>query len=96
MHENPEVIDESFMGEYGEGKGMSRTARMNARNEIAKQLVTTTYKGMTTELEQRTKENYEQEVKELSLGLEMIEEAEDVHLYVFSDVCRSSPANAVL
>jgi hypothetical protein len=96
MHEKPEVIDESFMEEYGEGKGMSRTERMNKRNEIAKQLITTTYKAMTTELEQCAKENHEQEVKEQSLGLEMIEEAEDVHLYVYSDVCQLSPANTIL
>ena len=96
MNENPEIVDDAFKEQFGEGKDMSRPERMNKRNEIVKQLVTTTYEGMTAELEQRAKETQEQELKERSLGLEGIEEAEDVDLCVFSNVCRSSPTNAVL
>ena len=80
MHEQPTVINAAFAAKYGEGMDMNPIERVNKRNEIARQLTATTYANMAPELERRAKETQERELKEWGLGLDGIEEAEDVHL----------------
>ena len=96
MHEKPQIVDDAFHALYGEAGPMSRADRLNKRNEVAKRLVSTTYKDMEAELEQRAKETLERESKEWALELDEIEEAEDVTLYVSSTVSQSSATNAIL
>lgn len=96
MHEKPKTVDETFAEKYGDGAGLERVERMQKRNEIAKELVTTTFKGMAAELKERAEETHERELKEWGLELEGIGEAEDVDEYVSSSVRRSSPTYAVL
>ena len=91
MHEQPTVVDEMFVMLYGDGKGMTRTERLNNRNGVAKQLVATTYQKMIPELEQRAKATHERDLKEWNLEFDHVEEAEDVHLYVFSSFVRRLP-----
>ena len=87
MYEKPQIIDDAFHALYQEVGPMSRADRLNKRNEVAKRLVSTTYKDMEAELEQHTKETHKQDLKEWALELEEIEEAKDVDLYISSAVC---------
>ena len=87
MYEKPQIINDAFHALYQEAGPMSRTDRLNKQNEVAKWLVSTTYKDMEAELEQHAKETHEQDLKEWALELKEIEEAEDVDLYVSSAVC---------
>ena len=96
MHKNPKIVDDAFLAQYGGVEVMSRTERMNRRNEVTKQLVATTYKEVEAELSQRAMETHERELKEWGLELEGVEEAEDVDLYVSSAVCQSPATNTVL
>jgi hypothetical protein len=80
MHEEPMVVNASFVSKYGEGRGLDRGEQLNRRNEVARRLIATTYKDKVPELEERAKEFHERELKEWGLGLEAIEEAEDVTL----------------
>ena len=59
---------------------MDHVERLNKRNEIAKHLVTSTYKEMIPELERQAKEAYELELKEWKLKLDEIGQAENVPL----------------
>lgn len=61
---------------------MDRTERLNKWNEVAKRLVTTTYKNQTAELERRAKETNKRDLEEWGLELAGIERAEDVESYV--------------
>jgi hypothetical protein len=80
MHEEPMVVNAAFVSKYGEGRGMSHPERLNRRNEVAKQLVASTYKEKVPELERRAKDAHERELKEWGCELDQIEEAEDVSL----------------
>lgn len=80
MQDEPEAINTAFISKFRDGRGMSRSDRLNKWNSVAKGLVDTTYKERIPELEQRAKEVHEQEVKEWALELGSVEEAEDVHL----------------
>ena len=84
MLEKPEAVDEAFTAQYGDGAGMNRLQRLNKRNEVAKELVTTTFKKMETELKQRALDTHERELKEWGLEMEGIEEAEDIEVYASS------------
>ena len=83
MHEEPDIVTAAFDSLYGKVQGMERAERMNKRNEVAKQLVTTSHKHLVADLEIRAKENHQRDLKEWGLGLAEVGEAEDVHLYVF-------------
>ena len=74
------VVNAAFISKYRDGKGMSNAERLNKRNEVAKLLVTTTFKEKASELERRAKEAHEQDLKEWGLELGGVEEAEDVAL----------------
>ena len=63
---------------------MTRAARLNKRNEIAKELVVTALLGRVLDLEKHAKENHQRELQEWRVELENIEEAEDVHLCVLT------------
>ena len=52
MHKKPQIVDDAFHALYGEVGPMSRADWLNKRNEVAKRLVSTTYKDMEAELEQ--------------------------------------------
>lgn len=80
MHEEPKIVNAAFVSQHGEGKGMQRAERLQKWNELAKRLVTTTYKHLATDLEKRAKEDHERELREWGLDLEEIGQAEDVHL----------------
>lgn len=84
MHENREIVDQAFVKLHGEGSGIGRVDRLNKRNELAKQLVTTTYQNMAVGLEERTQEAHKRELSEWELELEAIGEADDVKAYVSS------------
>lgn len=78
MHEEAEIIDKAFVSEYGEE--VDRAERLNKRNDLAKQLLNTTYKHTIPELEQRAREANDRDIKEWGLELEEIGQAEDVQL----------------
>ena len=80
MHEEPKVVNAAFISLYGGENGVDRAARLNKWNEVAKRLVTTTYKHLAVDLEKRAREAHERELKEWGLGLEEIGQAEDIHL----------------
>lgn len=80
MHEEPKLVGAAFVSKYGEGRGMTRAERLNKWNEIARQLVNTTYKHTVKDLEKRAKDAHERDQKEWSLELEEIGQAEDVQL----------------
>ena len=80
MHEYPVLINAAFKMKYGEGTGMNPIERVNKRNDIARELITTTHTAIVPDLEQRAKETHEQELKEWGLDLDKIGEAKDVHL----------------
>ena len=87
MYEKPQIINDAFHALYQEAGPMSHADRLNKRNEVAKQLISTTYKDMEAELEQHAKETHKRDLKEWALELEEIEEAKDVNLYISSAVC---------
>ena len=87
MYKKPQIIDNAFHALYQEAGPMSCADQLNKQNEVAKWLVSTTYKDMEAELKQHTKETHEWDLKEWALELEEIEEAEDVDLYISSTVC---------
>ena len=78
--EHPEVINAAFAEAYGEGEGLSGTQKMNYRYELAKTLVQTSHSHLVEGLKDRAKEAHEQELKEWSLGLGDIGEAEDIQV----------------
>lgn len=78
MLENPTVVDTAFAKLYGDAKDLTRVQKMNHRNEVARDLVNTTYAHLVEELAERAKETHEQELKEWGLGLDDIGEAEDI------------------
>lgn len=80
MHEEPMVVNAAFVSKYGDGRALECVDRLNKWNQVAKQLVTGTYKDRVPKLEQRAKEDHERELKEWSLELDQIQEAEDVGL----------------
>lgn len=82
MLEEPSILNAAFVSQYGEGKGLDRVDRLNKRNELAKKLVTSSYKHLAMGLEARAKETHERELKEWSLELDDIEQAEDVNRFV--------------
>ena len=82
MLEEPSIVNAAFVSKYGEGRGMERIERVNKRNELAKSLVTTTYKHLVVGLEARAKATHEREMKEWAIELDDIEQAEDVTLCV--------------
>lgn len=86
MHEQPEIVNDAFAALRKDGESMDRTERMNKRYDVARQLVTTTYKDMVPGLKQRAEEDHQRGLKEWGLELGDIEEAEDVHLYVFCTI----------
>jgi len=96
MHERPKVVDDEFAARYGDGKQLDRVDRMQKRNEVAKDLVTTTYKEMQSELKERAKETHEREVKEWELGLDGVAEAEDVDGYASPRIFEPSPTDVTL
>ena len=78
--ENPEVVDTAFAQHHGKGEDLTRTQKMNCRNDLAKSLVNTTYKHLIDDLATRAKETHKQELMEWGLGLGDIGEAEDIQL----------------
>ena len=79
MLEEPSIVNAAFVSQYGEGRTLSRVDRLNKRNEVAKKLVTSTYKHLVAGLEARAKATHKNEVKEWSLELDNVEQAEDVN-----------------
>lgn len=76
--ENPELIDAAFAKAHGEDKDLTRTQRMNYRHELAKSLVETDYQHLVDGLTTRAKETHERALKEWSVQLSDIGEAEDI------------------
>lgn len=75
--ENPGIIDSTFAKAHS-GEDLTRTEKMNYRNELARTLVETTYKHLAGDLERRAKETNEQELREWTFALDEIGEAEDI------------------
>ena len=82
MQEEPSIVNAAFVSKYGEGRGMEPIEKLNKRNELARQLVTTSYKHLVPGLDARAKATHERELKEWKLELDDIEQAEDVSMYV--------------
>ena len=80
MLENPEVVNNVFVELHGEATDLTQVQKMNYRNDIARNLVKTTYSHLAGGLADRAKETHERELKEWGLGLDEIGEAEDVQL----------------
>ena len=73
-------MGEAFTLKYGDGKAMDQAERLNKWNDVAKELIDTTWKDSKGALQDRAREANNCELKEWELGLKEIGQAEDVHL----------------
>jgi vacuolar-type H+-ATPase subunit C/Vma6 len=73
-------MEAAFAEVHGEGEGLTRMEKMNYRHELASSLVETTYKHLVDGLKERAQDDHQRALKEWSLRLDDIGEAEDMQL----------------
>jgi hypothetical protein len=78
MRDHSDVVKAAFSAEYGDGKDLTNTQRMNSQHEVAKALLYKEYAHLVDGLGEKAKAEHAVGMKEWDVELTDIALAEDV------------------